>query len=107
MKTREVDELRISKRTTIRKGDVVKLRKGPFYRTTSGDEVLLSLRGSFVVVGVLQSFRGASHFLEVVGLDDRAGTFTVLVSGKTSKREGVVWRPFKVRKVRGLFNVKK
>jgi len=100
MKTKEIGEFRPSKRTAIRRGDRVKLWKGPFFRTSAGDEVLLSLRGTFLVVRVLQSVRGASLFLEVLGLDDRAGTFTVLVQGKTSKREGVFWRPFKVRRLR-------
>jgi hypothetical protein len=103
MKLREIDSFDLSSRTSVQKGDVVRLSRnsGPYYLTEDGRKLPLTLPGLWLVVAVLESTRGGSTFLEVSGLDKTAGTFTVKVRGKTTVRNGVHWRPFRVFKRRG------
>jgi hypothetical protein len=100
MKTREIEKIDLSSRTSVSRGDTVRLSRGPYRVTSRGDHVPLTLRGTFRVRSVLESTRGGSRFLHLVGLDKSAGEFTVLIDGPTRKRHGVHWRPYRVRKIK-------
>ena len=57
----------------------------------------LTLPGLFSVRDIYRS--GKRIFLEVTGLTGVSGTYTVLVDGPAYRRIGVLWRPYKVRRV--------
>lgn len=96
----EIEEFKLTSRTVLRRGDRVKLSKGPVFRSESGVEIPLPLRGTFRITRLLQTKAGKTTFLEVQGLDERAGTFTVKIDGRPTKSNGVIWRPFRPRKLR-------
>lgn len=64
---------------------------GPIYRGSR-----FTLPGLFRVQAVYRS--GSRVFLEVQGLDRVGGTYIVLVAGRSYRRFGVLWRPYKVRR---------
>ena len=102
MKLKPIEEIVLTRRTAIRAGDTVRLSGGPFYLAASGERLPMGLKGKFRIVRLFSSARGASKLLEVSGLDQTAGTFTVKVEGKTTKSNGINWRSFKVKKLRSV-----
>jgi hypothetical protein len=96
-----VPELKISPRVTIRPGSRVTLSGGPVYESEGRPKCVARLRGEFLVLGILR--RGNRVWLEVRGLTQVSGTFTVYVSGRAYRRPdlpGILWRPFRVRRRR-------
>lgn len=83
---------------TFRIGDVVRFGTGKKHgpRTSAGASMMLL--GSFVIQGIEEiTRRGITRlYYEVRGLDKTAGSFRVFAEGKSYKRFGVRWRPYRV-----------
>jgi hypothetical protein len=91
-----------SPRVTITVGSLVRFGGGgPVWTDQDGQEHRLPLRGRWRVADIIR--RGQRVWLEVVEQDPAAGAGarrTVLVAGRGYKRHGLLWRPYKVRKLK-------
>lgn len=95
---REIERWKLSPRVTIEPGTVVRFSGGPEYLGDDGKPHRITLAGAFRVRRIFQRGRSASVFLEVAGMDHTAGTFTVFVSGRSYRRAGVLWKPYRVKR---------
>ncbi len=96
--TRELAEWRVSPRVAIRPGSRVEFRGGgPEYETPDGPR-RMRLPGVFVVRGIYG--RGKRVWLEA-GCE--CGVYRVFVAGRAYRNPaipGVLWKPYKVRRMR-------
>jgi len=89
---KELDTYQLSPRVQITRGSTVRFSGGgPEH---NGNR--MTLPGKFQVRKVLG--RGQRVYLEVYGLDQTGGTYTVFISGRAYKNAGLTWRPYKIRR---------
>lgn len=96
------ETLQISTRVAIGAGSLVQFTGGgAVWFDAAGTEHRLPIRGTWLVAEVVR--RGKRIWLDVIEQDHKLGSGArrvVLVSGRAYRRHGLLWRPYKVRRVK-------
>ena len=93
-----MNEYRISTRTVLRPGDRFRLIGGPVYTGDDGKEHRMRLAGVFTLIRVIR--KGRRIWLDCFGEEQNGGHHVVFVSGRSYRRHGILFQPFKIKKLR-------
>lgn len=107
MKLKEINEVRVGKRNTIRPGDKIRARGGPIFQTEGGNKRI----GDPGLYEVRRLFRKRERiFAECARLDKifgdarvPSGIYTLFIQGKPFRSkvlDTIVNKPYRVSKVR-------
>jgi hypothetical protein len=98
MKTEYLDEYKPSERVTLRRGDKIRVSKGPYIRLADGEKMRMSATGICTFERAVKT----GTRICLVARHSKSGWVVLHVEGKRRNADipNLVCRPYQVRKVR-------
>lgn len=88
---------KLSPRVDLKPGDKIRVSLGPYMRTDSGEKITMAARGKFTVCALLP---GRGNRMDLLAYGQGGYTILHIAGRRRAHIEGLVARPYKVRKVK-------